>query len=378
MQHKQVSLLQCPYCLKSFSVAEVWQKAGQDIRFGSLYCLCDEFPVIEGILYLFKPTHRLLLDLLRARKFTEATLLCISQKRLLRSNMPWMKFGGMKLMSWLLDPSFLKRIGQRNVIRLLSHLMPKHLLEYYFTRGKWKDSFLIGVPLAILLEREKKQKVTSKSLYWFDIGSGIVNYFAEIQAARKNIQIISLDAGFSNLFLSQIFYPGQDVIRICGDAHFIQLVRPQTIDVVSIIDTLQCLSAPVPFLTELLDPLWLKKDAQVFVSGLPEHLYLDRDWGIFPTPRSIIQQYFSLRGGKKVEPVFLNNEALSAAFCEGTVELKKVILTTKQRTFRYSFWWSQTQRLPKQLSSMFFSQAQRENATLSWETSQRKWTNRAY
>ena len=369
MLHSDVKRLQCPLCYGSFKIGTVWQKDGKRIVFGSVVCHCDEFPIVEGILYLFKPLNRQILDSLRQKDFTAALLLSLTQKKKFHPEGVWMK-QSKPLLSRILAPHLLQKIGKANCARLLSLYLPKHLVRYYFTRDEWQDSLAIHFPLAALLARPQRRR----KILWLDVGSGIVNYFAEMQLAYPQLSIISMDSNFSNLFLSQVFYAGKNVVRICADAHFLRLVQPHSLDVITVIDTLQSLQAPVPVLQQAASSELLKSNGVLFVSGLQEHLFVERDWGIFPAPREMIMHAFK---GKK-QPIFFDNEELSKQIQAGEIRFQEVRLHKTDPVFSYGFIWTKDQSVPSVLSTQFLSPEVRAKAARRWEDAHKMWQNRAY
>lgn len=376
MRRKDLLTLQCPYCSAPFKSGSLWPSNVDQVEYGSVYCLCDEFPIVAGILFLQKPKCREVLDFLRQKDTVGAQLVCITEQRRYHPDRPWMKLGGRAMLGRLLAPDFLRQMGKVWATRLVSFVMPSHLLKYYFTRDQWQDALAIVLPLAVLLEKQKRGE--QRRVVWLDLGSGLVNFFGEMQSAWKKLQIVSVDKNYLLLYLSAVFYPGKDVVRVCGDAHFCQVVRPQTADVVTVVDTLQSLSSPATLLQQLLLPGWLKKDSQLFVSGLQEHHYLPRDWGILPAPRVIPLHIFRSYPRTLPAPVLFDNEALSAQITAGSVDVQLVCRTKTQPVFSYGFWWSEGMRLPKKLSTTFLPEAVRQRATLTWDDPTIQWSNEAY
>lgn len=374
MHAKDLTLLQCPYCLSQFEQGTVWKKRGLQWEFASVFCHCDEFPIVRGVLYLHKPKHREILDFLRQKQFVSATVLALTDKPRFHPD----RFIVRTFNRWVgefLAADFLKRLGTKQVARLLSFVQPPQIVKYYFQREEWQDALAIVLPLAVL---KTKKLPRTKQTVWFDVGSGMSNFFGLMQSALPNLKIISLDKNFDNLFLSNIFYPAKDVIHICGDARFLHAVRPHTLDVVTLIDVLQTLDAVVPVLEQLVKPGWIKKAGMFFVSGIPEHLYLPRAAGIFPIQRQIIEQFFAKSAALRPKPTFFDNERLCKSIVAGHVDTPSVTLKKKQSTFRYAFWWSPTQQLPEQMDTTFIPSNVRDRATLIWENATVTWSNKAY
>jgi len=371
MYKNDVDLLQCPYCETPFRVGDVWESSRADIRYGSIWCECDEFPIVEGILYLFRPMNRTILETLRNGKFVEAFLLLSTQKRLFQPSRIWMKWG-IKLIGQQRNVLELTRkIGREKAVWFLQWVMPRNLLEYYFDRDKWMDSLALAFPLGVLLATEPKQK---KKIIWMDVGAGLLNYYGELQLAWPNSVIVSEDANFLNLFLSRAFYPGKHVNRICSDANFLHVVKPKTLDVLTFIDSLHCLNGTTSVLKSILEDGWLKPTSMLFVSGIPEHIYLDKSWGLFPINRKQVKKAFrALRA-----PTFLDNKSLAAGMSAGVVDVKKVQQQLNNKSFRYSFFWSKKVKLPAKITMEFLPAELIAKAVRVWEMPKKTWQNRAY
>jgi hypothetical protein len=372
MNSKDLQFLLCPYCASPFRKGNVWKTEKEQWRYASVVCECDEFPIVEGILYLHKPRHREVLDYLRTQQFPAALIICLTQKGKLHPKKLWMKYGGLQLAEFLLDKNFLRKLGKDWFTQFLSPFVAPHLLRYYFTRDASMDALLLAFPLGLFEQKKKVQK----SLVWLDVGSGIFNMFSVFQSVSKSLKILSLEYDFFNLFVSAVFYPAEDFVAICGDGHFPQVTKAKHVDIVSYNDSLQCLKAPVPVVRQLTSQHWLKDESVVFFSGLAEHLFLPRDYDIFPIQRS------SLIAAFPNAPIFLDNELLSQQIVQGKVDLKKISLAKSSKKsadfFRYSVLWSKKKTYPSQLSFEFLPKEIRNKAQEVWSEHPIIWKNKAY
>lgn len=379
MTVKDSELLQCPFCLAPFKVGSVWQRKGQEITFGTLYCACDEYPIVNGILYLFRPLNRSIIELLRKKMFAEATTLCFSQRRKFQIDQPWMKAVFASPLRKFFEPENLRRVGKESVIFVVGLFTPRHLLSYYFNRSRWQESLTLVFPLAVLLAKQskksrKKVNTSRQPLYWLDVGAGIVNYYDEMSGAWPGLKMVSCDSSFVNLFLSAAFFPGKKVVRVCADANFLHFVRPKKLDVVTFIDSLDSLSSTLQVVRQVVQKGWLKNTGLLFASSLAEHLYFEKSWGLFPLPRKLLLS--ALAGLAK--PTFFDNRLLSQSLVSGSVHLSDVKISNKISAARYSMLWSEKLTIPKEVSSAFLPAQVRQNATLFWETTPPTWHNRAY
>ncbi len=371
MTDKTIQLLQCPYCHTPFRKGFSWKNVQQQGQYGSVICGCDEFPVVADILFLHRPRHRAVLECIRRDQLTEALLMCLTDKPKLHPTKLWMKLGGIRFAQHVLRKDFLRKLGKGRLVQLLSPFLPIHLLRYYFTRDQWMDSLLLTFPLGALSTAKRKQK----NLYWLDVGSGIFNFYQEIQTLAPGLHIISLESDFFNIFISAVFYPGGKVTRVCGDGHFVQVVCPKTLDVVTVIDALQHHQVPLLVVKQLTEKGWLKKEHLVFFSNLPEHLYLPKEWTVFPIPRKILQSTFP------TQPLFLNNELLAKQVREGEVNVEQVLLKRRkmqQDIFRYAVLWQAPKINTSTISFTFLPKQMRETAVKVWTDHPITWGNSVY
>ena len=265
-----------------------------------------------------------------------------------------------------------RQLGKENITRLLSFVTSKHLIKYYFEREMWKDSLTLALPVAVLLSQHKDKK---KKTVWFDVGAGVVNYYGQLQQVWPGLVLISEDSSFINMFLSRAFYPGKRVSRICADANILPVIRARHADIVTFIDSLDSLSSTTAVLRQVLEKGWLKANSMLFVSGLQEHLYVDKKWGLFPVPKKTVEQLFRQ---KKRSPIYLDTNALSDSIVAGEITLKKILLSAKPSRFRYSFFWSEQLTLPEVMTTHFLSKVTRSTAKLIWEKPAKVWQCRAY
>jgi uncharacterized protein YbaR (Trm112 family) len=369
MRREDVQLLQCPYCLSRYSLGHERVQEKKEIVYGSLYCDCDEFPIIEGVLFLHRPLNRTLLEYVRSSEFHKAFLLAISQKRWLH---PESVFGKI-LLKYLGKRNmleYLRELGKERVISILRVLIPTHLLRYYFRRAEWRDALTIFLPLVVQL----RKKQSSATVLWFDVGAGVVNFYKEMQTAFPRLKFVSLDSNFLLLILSKAFYPGRQVLRICGDAHFLQTIRDKKVDVVTFIDSLDSFSGTSAVLRQAFDSDWLKKSSILFISGLQTHLHVDKRWGIYPVPLRVAHRSIP----SLFHPVFLRTKELSDGIVLGNVSRSDVQCTHRTSLFRYSVYASQDTELPERMDFQFVPQKIRKDAQNIWDNPPKTWENNAY
>lgn len=366
MQRSLVSSLQCPYCLAGFQIGQVWRTERQTLQFATVRCGCDEFPIVDGILWLHRTWHRRIIDDLAAGQWAAARLRCLTTRGVFAPEKWWMRAGMLELVAKLSAPEMLRQLPPAARDWWCRQLYPPHLLQYHLSRSQWKDSLLAAVA-GELLQAQRRRSL------WLDLGVGIFTYYAAIQKHRPQVQIISLDYDFFNLWLSAALFPTPGVVvRVCGDAQLCQLVRPDELELVTIIDALHAFRAPRQVVQSLTTG-YLKPSSPLFISGIPEHLYLPRDTGLFPIPRPTLRRWFPR------PPLILDNEQLSQELhAVGRAKLSAVQLGSRQDCFRYAVLWQGDGQYPSYLSCQFLPPSQRQAATQEWTHSPVTWHNQVY
>jgi hypothetical protein len=279
MTKKELSLLICPYCNSIFHLNRVVSKNDQELEYATVYCICDEFPIVSGILYLDKSKIKTVVSALQqqqpflalCRTFEFGNLKSLLLKIFLQYN----KFH--------FSPNNFINIS---LIKILWNIDSSEL-NYYLNRQKEIESLLFFTPLSF-------HKVKSDSL-WLDVGSGITNYYRELHQIYPNLTIISIEKLFRNILLSRLFYPDKNVTYICSDIghglHFPQ----NSIDIVTAIDSLPFIEKQ-KYTIDVIVKNYLKKNGIFFVSSIIEHVYFSDFNHFFPLSTKLVRSYLPTRG----------------------------------------------------------------------------------
>lgn len=200
--------LQCPYCQEKLEVADIFASSAQDnhIQYGVLRCLCDEYPIVEGIIYLKKDgaqTNQQAVAHLRHNQWQEAFSCLIAERKkikwlyLLLYRIPAHSFLGqrltlnrlLKMMYWLVDA------GSRAWYR-------------YLTTRQNRVTFLMTLaPLALAPSPHTL----------VDAGCGLGYFLRYADQWTRPRHLVGLDIAFSFLYLARRFVVPSRTYLLCCD-----------------------------------------------------------------------------------------------------------------------------------------------------------------
>jgi len=351
MTNKQLSYLICPYCNSQFHVNKSFIKKQNNIIFGTVYCNCDEFPVVDGILYLHKSRIKAIVDSLNKHKFHRAVAIALGLSR--KKTFIFDLFTQYNKIFNRLPNNFINRV-------LISFLfnIPPNQFKYYFSRHQEIESLLFFLPLTF-------KTVTDDSL-WLDVGSGITNYYHHLYRLYPKLNIISLENIFNNMYLSHLFFPQKNVTYICSDFSLGLHLYPKTLDIITFIDSF-------PFIEKQKSSLnlavsLLKKNGLFFISSMVEHIYLNDFANIFPLSLRLISDYLP-------SPCQIFDEVkLCQKLFQKQPLQQSLINSSFAPKFRYSLVW------PTQILSdkIFMPPSLVGNKYTQWINPSICWKNRVY
>lgn len=350
MTNLEISTLLCPYCHHHFHIASVFKKKGSQIEFGSLYCHCDEFPILFGILYLFRHNNKNILILLQKQKYFSALSLALGLGKLRKI-----------FFAIFIQINKKNHISPTNVfnkllIEFLFKLSPA-LYHYYFSRHQEKESYLFYLPLLFLNP--------NSNIYWLDVGSGIKNHYHQLHKHYPHIHLFSLEKYFSHIFLSRIFYPEKNCTYLCSDFSIGPHFSPQSIDIITFIDSL-------PFIENQKRSLLfaqknLSKNGLIYITSLVEHLYATDFGQCYPLSRQLISEFFPS------PPSFFDEKKLLDHLFQKSFLKNSLLSNSSSPYFRYSLLWPLNKLLPK--SSPLIEIPKN---TFSWKKPKIQWQNKIY
>lgn len=325
MKISHLKLLRCPYCGHAFSVNHVFMLDNESIMLGSAYCMCEEFPILQGILYLHKSQASYILDKLRNHDYVGALTIALNANHFV------MSLAGLFSLP-LVDITSIKNedVSESNFRWLWQFIFRQRRddFDYYLHRNRFVPSLLSFFPLGYLSQHKK--------IIWLDIGPGIFTHYASILKNFPNITFVSIETNFLYQYLSSKLFSSQNTLRICADAAYGSFLKHQSVDLATFFDSLYCLPQQRATLRTIISRD-LSKKGFIFASGLFEHAYFPlMHTPYYPISRARLTDYF------KSEVHYFDNEKLS--LCLKHKSLKIIDATIKKNTnfFRYCALWPKT------------------------------------
>jgi hypothetical protein len=351
MTKKELSRLICPYCNSKFHLNHVVTKKNHVIEYATVYCNCDEFPIVSGILYLNKSKIKSIVSSLQQKHSFNA--LCSA-----------FEFGRFKSLLMAIFIQINKHHLSPN--NFLNIFLIKHLwnighseLNYYLNRRIEIESLLFFTPLSF-------RKINSHSI-WLDVGSGITNYYRELHFIHPDITIISLEKMFRNIFLSRLFHPEKNVTYICSDFCKGQVLPQNSADIITIIDSFPFIEQQ-KYTLDTISQNTLKKGGIFFVTGIVEHIYFSDYNHIFPISTRLARNYLPSAGQLFDEIKLCQNLNKRNPFTKSLIKL------SSSPQFRYCLLWP-TKKLPP----TFFLPPSIPTTNLTlWQNPEIKWRNQVY
>lgn len=212
MKKEDLHLFRCPYTNENleWSHISVVDGSSKSVIFGIVKSKNQEYPVLDGVLYLKQENLTQLLLLVKKKLFISAVFLAVTHHAI-----PLL-FNFEKIIALISNKYFaIRNLLKRYPIigrSLLGLILEKNVARYYLERSFWKDSLQFFVPLSFNKLKKKNEKI-----FWTDVGAGIHNYYSTVQK-QLPITFIVLERDYSNHFFSSIMFPSKNTIRICTDA----------------------------------------------------------------------------------------------------------------------------------------------------------------
>lgn len=347
----------CPNCRKHFRSNVINLQSADSIIYGSVLCKCDEYPIIEGILILDRTHSKPIIDKLRKGKNTQALILILGIQQ-------GKHLGFIRKYYELLVGFILNKLSPDSKNTWHFYLTWRFLFRrsrseynYFFQRNLEEDSLLFFLPLAY---------APKKQLVWLDVGSGINNYYEAAQKISSKISFYSVDISFLNLFLNNKLFQKKNTAFICSDICTGTFLTIKC-DIVTFIDTLQCIPYQIPLLTRISHDI-LNKSGILLGSAIPEHIYIKDNHDYYPLHRSLVINCFPARlyNHHKITKAILSNTNPESA------EINEKTLNISRYTFLYnknSFLKWKGCLLPDDLT---------QNTKYFWSPNQPEWSNDAY
>lgn len=193
--------LQCPYCRTPFT-----EEKKNSLRhgYGVVYCACDRFPILSGILYCRKDDtllHRKLITLIEQKKYKRAIWVALSQEQ--RSHRI------LTLGAFLLQYQGFQ-IDRKIFLQILRIVGPSRSWFEYLLR---RDSSTMPTAVKVL-----EPSLPGDGLI-VDIGCGWGDLISSLRKlpTHKNTHVIGIDKSMFSLIAAQIFNKDEHVQYVCAD-----------------------------------------------------------------------------------------------------------------------------------------------------------------
>lgn len=325
MKISHLKLLRCPYCEHAFSVHHVFIQDNESIMIGSVFCACEEFPILQGILFLHKSRASYILNMLRKHDFTGALSIALDVNRL---TLGLADLFGLPLVD---ITSVKNRDVSRSTLRWMWKFVfrqPPGDFDYYMHRDRLMPSLLSFFPLGYI---SKNKKIT-----WLDIGPGIFTHYSSILKDFPNITFVSVETSFLYQYLSTKIFPSQNTVRICADAAYGSFLKHQSVDLATFLDSLYCLPLQKAAIRSIVSHD-LNKNGFIFASGLFEHAYFPLlHTPYYPISRQRLADIF------RSNVQYFDNEKLSLCLKNRSLKIAGTTIQKHMTFFRYCALWPKT------------------------------------
>lgn len=251
MNIRVIQKLQCPYCdspFKDIKAFEFFDSQKQNIQWGEVSCICESFPIVEGILYLKRDgfKNKISVSFLRERDFSKALSVLFEERR--RAKVPYFFLLTLFQKSFTLPFPFFMVLLQGFIPE--SRLWFQHMLNRY----KRPTFFLSLTSLSYF----------QKGSVIVDIGCSVNWFFSSFFKKWQKNTFIGVDFSWSALFLARKYFVNSKVDLICADINLGIPLKNAVADSITVNDTFMYIQKKKMIIQEFLRVG--KKNIQVFLS----------------------------------------------------------------------------------------------------------------
>lgn len=326
--------------------------------------MCEEYPILHGILLLQRSQVKPIVAELQRGNFAQATFIALALPRRDKLRTVGLHAAYQSLVNHALSPSVLTTLNPSLLRLVWKWILRRSPAEfrYFFHRTSEHDALLFFYPLGFL----KPQR----QLTWLDLGAGVYNNYSELLTLHPGTIIYSVDYNFLNLYLSKHFYPQPgNVIYVNADMSAGPILAKAKADVITVLDALQC--TPHQRLAVAAAVEMLQRNGILFFSALPEHLYFALTSSFYPLSRRTLTSFF--RHGTYM----LHDHArLATALHEQRSPTSAVITVRSELPFRYTCVYSPA-GLPRWRQLSLPASLLRASSGV-WDRAERTWSNSVY
>lgn len=238
MTNDFLKILVCQKCLRHFELVSETKSEKSRVLFGSIKCLCSEFPIVEGIvIYKRNENIKLILENINKHDYGTALKLSLDYRPHLNwlllatnDNAPYL-FRLLGLIISAMAGTFnRKKITLFTLFNIAGKLNINKFWTTYVKHRFSATSFWCSLPFI--------EQVSHVQKFLLDIGCGmgLSSYIFSKRIPGKFIVCQNLE--FSSLYIAKEFLISEANF-ICGDFSETQPFNPQTFDVIYSCDALQ-------------------------------------------------------------------------------------------------------------------------------------------
>jgi SAM-dependent methyltransferase len=206
MQKWNIAPLACRRCRAPFS----YQVNTRD--YSIVKCSCREYPLVEGILYLYKEgLRKKALKLLKKKEYEKAKFVLLDQRR--RILLPlYLIFGPNpinKISRLLFNRRLYQILGFKRVVEILTHFSFPSSWALYIKDRDLMPSFWSSYYMANVLKKPKERVL--------DAGCG-TGQFLKVLAGKTNpSNVFGIDNSFLSLLFARSYFASPNSLLICCD-----------------------------------------------------------------------------------------------------------------------------------------------------------------
>ncbi len=240
MNSEILNLMKCPFCGSNFEIASVLEEKQNHIHYGRILCNCDEYPIIDGILYLKKDKIKpYVLQKLNLNRLKEAS--AIAHLRHAEDIYKIVDFFELKRHLGFVG-KLLLRYSQNSASKIYKKYSDERLafldleseFDHYF-RYRFSSETLWTLYSFIPLLKRKNARILDMSC-----GVGYASFL--ISSFTNPSQLFSLDRSFSCLYLLKKYF-AKNAECICLDGNYPLPFKDEIFSSVLMMDALHYIDA---------------------------------------------------------------------------------------------------------------------------------------
>ena len=193
-----IELLRCPKCEEKFK----FRKISGDISL--LKCSCAEYPLVEGIVYMYKDALRIkALKQFKKGAYTKGLMVLFGQRKLISIPAFFL------LLHNFFKLSFYKILKFDAIVNILVPFSYPKTWGWYIKNRPKMPSYFFSLASTNILKRDTQKVV--------DIGCGVGQLLGLLTHKTNPQNVFGVDYSFINLLLARRFFASPQSLLICSD-----------------------------------------------------------------------------------------------------------------------------------------------------------------